>query len=70
MAPTRIATRGKVRHRLAAHAKKLGAPTPQGRALADAAPVEFAVTLDNSWLAHQRLEPETDLIAAHTLAFR
>jgi hypothetical protein len=58
----------KVRDRLRAHAGTLIRATEQGRVLAAAAPLEFLLAIDGSWLRHQRLELETDLIAAHVLA--
>ena len=60
---------GRVRDRLRAHAAKLRHDSPQGTALAAAAPLEYSVVLNPEWLSHQRLELETDLIAAHTIAF-
>jgi hypothetical protein len=60
---------GRVRARLGAHAAKLRDTSPQRAALAAAAPLEYSVVLSTDWLPHQRLELETDLIAAHTLAF-
>jgi hypothetical protein len=59
---------GQVRHRLAAHATKLQHQTEQGAVFAASGPLEFSAVLDASWLPNQRLELETDLIAAHTLA--
>lgn len=58
---------GKIRDRLRAHAAKLAQDTPQGAVLAQCAPLEFSI-VEGRWLPHQRLELETDLIAAHTLA--
>jgi hypothetical protein len=59
---------GNVRTRLMAHAKKLHDRTDQGRILLASAPLEFSTVLQHAWLPHHRLELETDLIAAHTLA--
>jgi hypothetical protein len=58
---------GRLRSRLGAHLAKLGVETPQGRVLSDAAPLRYSTTRNVEWLRHQRLELETDLIAAHTL---
>jgi len=59
---------GRVRARLAAHAHKLNQQSEQGRVFRRHAPLEFSALLDEGWLSHQRLELETDLIAAHALA--
>jgi hypothetical protein len=60
---------GNVRDRLLTHAGKLRHDSPQGTALAAAAPLDYSVVLNRDWRPHQRLELETDLIAAHTIAF-
>ena len=60
---------GNVRDRLLTHAGKLLQDSPQGTALAAAAPLDYSVVLNRDWRPHQRLELETDLIAAHTIAF-
>ena len=60
---------GNVRDRLRTHAAKLRHTSPQGAALAAAAPLEYSAVLNPDWLPHERLELETDLIAAHTIAF-
>jgi hypothetical protein len=61
---------GAIRARVRAHRQKAAAEpltaTRQGRVLADASPLEYAA-VDGPWLPHQRLELETDLIAAHVL---
>ena len=59
---------GNVRGRLRTHAAKLRHTLPQGAALASAAPLECSAVLNPDWLRHERLELETDLIAAHTIA--
>jgi hypothetical protein len=59
---------GRVRNRLAAHLGKTASPaTEQGSILRAAAPLEGSWVLNGAWPAHQRLELETDLIAAHLL---
>jgi hypothetical protein len=45
---------GSIADRLAAHATKLNTQTRQGRALRAAAPLEFSIAADESWLPHQR----------------
>jgi hypothetical protein len=58
---------GRIRTRLAAHLAKAARPDhPQARwfGLAD---LECSWTTSTSWFAHQRLELENDLIAAHFL---
>jgi hypothetical protein len=60
---------GNVRGRLLIHAGKLRQDSPQGTAFAAAAPLDYAVVLNRKWRPHERLELETDLIAAHTIAF-
>ena len=60
---------GKVASRLRAHAaktKKRG--HLQGEILGDPETLECSWVLHKAWLPHQRLELETDLIAAHILA--
>jgi hypothetical protein len=59
---------GRIRDRLRAHSRKVGEQTQQGRVLASKGPLEYS-TVMAEWQTHQRLELETDLIAAHTLAF-
>ena len=59
---------GRVRDRLMAHRKKLALASSQGHRLAAAAPLEYSLVLETRWLTHHRLELESDLIAAHTLA--
>ena len=61
---------GSLRQRLLTHAAKLATPSPQGTALANSAPLMFSTVLGPDWLRHQRLELETDLIAAYVLAAR
>jgi len=61
---------GSLPQRLLTHAAKLGRPSAQGKALANAAPLMFSTVLGPHWLRHQRLELETDLIAAYVLAAR
>jgi hypothetical protein len=60
---------GRVRDRLRTHFAKLRHKSPQGTALAIAAPLTFSTVLNDKWLPHQRLELETDLIAAHTIEY-
>ena len=60
---------GNVRDRLLTHAGKLRQDSPQGTVLAAAAPLDYSAVLNRDWRPHQRLELETDLIAAHTIAF-
>ncbi len=60
---------GNVRDRVRTHAAKLRHTSPQGKALAAAAPLEYSAVLNPDWLPHERLELETDLVAAHTIAF-
>ena len=59
---------GRIRDRLRIHLRKLIQHTPQGRVLVMNVPLEYSTVFDD-WRPHQRLELETDLIAAHTLAF-
>lgn len=59
---------GEIKQRLRAHAAKLRTGTVQGQALAGAVPLEFSSVANSRWERHQRLELETDLIAAHVLA--
>ena len=58
---------GDFRARLARHAAKLNADSTQGDAFTQAAPLRFS-TVAGPWYRHQRLELETDLIAACVLA--
>ena len=60
---------GELRTRLAAHAAKLTTSSAQGRVLTKAAPLRFS-TVAGPWFRHQRLELETDLIAASVLTTR
>lgn len=60
---------GGLRRRLAAHATKLITSSTQGLVLKNAAPLRFS-TVAGPWHGHQRLELETDLIAAYVLATR
>ena len=59
---------GKVRERLRAHLAKVGRDHQQGQLFSAAGELRCSWTLSSTWLAHQRLELETDLIAAHMLA--
>ena len=59
---------GAIRARLLAHAAKLKAATAQGDALRASAPLSLSIAYGPDWLRHQRLELETDLIAAQVLA--
>lgn len=62
---------GVVRNRLGAHLRKARSPrrpvTAQERAFSTASHIEFSSSA-GEWYTHQRLELETDLIAAHMLA--
>jgi hypothetical protein len=59
---------GGVANRLIAHAGKIRTPGhAQGEIFAAAAPIECSWAVNDAWLAHQRLELENDLIAAHLL---
>jgi hypothetical protein len=58
---------GDFRARLTRHAAKLTADSSQGHAFTQAAPLWFS-TVTGAWYRHQRLELETDLIAASVLA--
>jgi excinuclease UvrABC nuclease subunit len=60
---------GALRTRLAAHAAKLTTSSAQGRVLTNAAPLDYS-TVAGRWARHERLELETDLIAACVLAAR
>jgi hypothetical protein len=60
---------GTLRARLPAHAAKLSTSSAQGQVLKRAAPLRFS-TVASPWFRHQRLELETDLIAACVLADR
>jgi hypothetical protein len=60
---------GRLRTRLATHAGKLVTPSGQARAFQEAAPLRFS-TVTGQWFRHQRLELETDLIAACVLTDR
>lgn len=60
---------GLVTARLAAHMKKSGAPgNRQGAIFLQAASLEWSWVTSQGWHAHQRLELENDLIAAHLMA--
>jgi hypothetical protein len=60
---------GRVRHRLVAHYRKLAGPEQrQGDIFRSAGAFEASCVLNDHWLGHQRLELETDLIAAHVLS--
>lgn len=59
---------GKVRQRLAAHLGKGAIAGNAQGVLFGAGRLECSWVLDDSWLVHQRLELENDLIAAHVLA--
>jgi len=62
---------GIVRQRLAAHlAKRLDPKHDQCPLLAAAPRLDCSWVLNGTWFRHQRLELETDLIAAHVLALR
>lgn len=59
---------GWVLARLASHCRKtLDARSLQGHVFGTASQLECSWVLNDSWLAHQRLEVENDLIAAHVL---
>jgi hypothetical protein len=62
---------GKIRGRLQAHWRKAVARGSDGSAqhlaFASAGELEYSY-IAGSWLSHQRLELETDLIAAHILS--
>lgn len=60
---------GGLRTRLAAHAAKLTTSSAQGQVLKTAAPLRCSAVA-GPWFRHQRLELETDLIAAYVLAAR
>jgi hypothetical protein len=58
---------GRIRTRLAAHLAKAARPDhPQARWFSTPG-LECSWTINHGWLAHQRLELENDLIAAHFL---
>lgn len=59
---------GRVAARLRTHLAKLGAGTQQGTIFAANAPLAFSCVLSDDRLRNQRLELETDLIAAHVIA--
>ncbi len=60
---------GRVRARLCAHGQKvLAADHVQGQIFAGASRLECSCVLSESWLPHQLLELENDLIAAHIVA--
>lgn len=59
---------GFILSRLKAHIKKMANPkNVQGQIFAEATQLEFSWVANQSWRAHQRLELENDLIAAHLL---
>lgn len=60
---------GRLRTRLATHATKVTTSSPQGEAFRRAAPLRYSL-ITGPWPRHQRLELETDLIAACVLANR
>jgi hypothetical protein len=60
---------GRLRTRLATHAAKLATSSAQAQTFREAAPLRFSA-VTGQWLRHQRLELETDLIAACVLADR
>ena len=60
---------GRLRARLAAHAAKLTTLSAQGQALKKEAPLRFSAVTARGF-RHQRLELQTDLIAACILAIR
>ena len=58
-----------MRGRLEAHLAKVRVPADtQGRVFGAAGQLECSWVLNGGWYSHQRLELETDLIAAHVLA--
>jgi hypothetical protein len=60
---------GRVKQRLVAHHRKLADPAHrQSETFLSAGAIEASWVLNDGWLAHQRLELETDLIAAHMLS--
>ena len=62
---------GSIRHRLRAHLGKVhDRRDPQGRVFGAAERLECSWVVNGSWLEHQRLELENDLIAAHVIATR
>jgi len=61
---------GLVKARLQTHLAKLHTATMQGAILAENAPLAFSYVLNDELLRHQRLELETDLIAAHVLTLQ
>ena len=57
-----------MRQRVAAHLRKMAlVADEQGRLFRAADTVEVSWVIDDRWASHQRLELETDLIAAHVL---
>lgn len=59
---------GKMRDRLRAHRGKMDDPEhPQGNLMRKAGRIRCSWVIDRAWFRHQRLELETDLIAAHLL---
>lgn len=59
---------GVIGARLVAHVRKCGyAANLQGGVFGSAKRLECSYVVNNSWLDHQRLEVENDLIAAHVL---
>lgn len=60
---------GRIRGRLKQHAKQTQAGnSPQGQVFAAASPFSCSWVINPPWHSHQRLEMETDLIAAYALA--
>jgi hypothetical protein len=59
---------GKIRERLGAHVLKARVPNHRQSAFfADPGTLETSIVISDAWYTHQRLELETDLIAAHVL---
>jgi hypothetical protein len=59
---------GAIFNRFRSHGRKARNPQDEpGRIFAQAKSLECSWVVNNAWLAHQRLELETDLIAAHVL---
>jgi hypothetical protein len=59
---------GLIRSRLAAHLAKISDPkNRQGQVFGHAGPLQCSWVTHAAWRTHQRLELETDLIAAHVL---
>jgi hypothetical protein len=59
---------GSLRSRLIAHVRRSRESShPQGFVFAAAGGLECSWVVNDTWLCHQRLELETDLIGAHVL---